>query len=252
MQIIITMAGNGERFIRAGFTRPKPLIEVDGKPMIEHVVNLFPGEEDFLFICNEKHLRETNIQEILLALRPDAKVLGVAEHNQGPVYSLLEREAGIRNDSPVIVNYCDFNMFWGYGAFQKAVRDVASASVCYRGFHPHLLGSNLYAGVRADERSFALEVREKHSFTENKMDTWQQAGTFYFRSGELLKKYCRKVMNENINHNGEFYVSLLFNPLIQDGYNSLVYPVQYFCQWGTPEDLQAYLYWSKYFNWKSQ
>ena len=53
MQIIIPMSGFGERFRRAGYSIPKPLIEVDGKPIIQHVIEMFPGEEKFIFICKK-------------------------------------------------------------------------------------------------------------------------------------------------------------------------------------------------------
>ena len=55
-QIIIPMSGFGERFRRAGYALPKPLIEVDGKPIIAHIIDLFPDEPDFIFICNQEHL----------------------------------------------------------------------------------------------------------------------------------------------------------------------------------------------------
>ena len=58
MQIVIPMSGFGERFRRAGYSVPKPLIEVDGKPIIQHVIEMFPGEEKFIFICNENHLQD--------------------------------------------------------------------------------------------------------------------------------------------------------------------------------------------------
>ena len=58
MQIIIPMSGFGERFRRAGYTVPKPLVEIDGKPIIAHVIDMFPGETDFIFICNRDHLNE--------------------------------------------------------------------------------------------------------------------------------------------------------------------------------------------------
>ena len=56
MQIVIPMSGFGERFRRAGYTVPKPLIKIDGKPIIEHVIDMFPGETNFIFICNQDHL----------------------------------------------------------------------------------------------------------------------------------------------------------------------------------------------------
>ena len=65
MQIIIPMSGLGTRFVNAGYKDPKPLIIVDNKPIIEHVVNLFPEENDISFICNDKHLKETKMKNIL-------------------------------------------------------------------------------------------------------------------------------------------------------------------------------------------
>ena len=62
MHIIIPLSGIGKRFIDSGYPVPKPLIKVEDIPIIEHVVNLFPGESKFTFICNDKHLNETNMR----------------------------------------------------------------------------------------------------------------------------------------------------------------------------------------------
>ena len=56
LQIIIPMSGFGERFRQAGYSIPKPLIEIESKPIIAHVIDMFPGENDFIFICNQEHL----------------------------------------------------------------------------------------------------------------------------------------------------------------------------------------------------
>ena len=70
MQIIIPMSGFGERFRIAGYTKPKPLIEVNNKPIIEYVVNMFPEEENISFICNENHLKDEdfNMENILYSI----------------------------------------------------------------------------------------------------------------------------------------------------------------------------------------
>ena len=65
MHIIIPMSGKGSRFIEAGFTTPKPLVQIDQKPIIEHVCDLFPGEDKFTFICNTNHLANTNLKKVL-------------------------------------------------------------------------------------------------------------------------------------------------------------------------------------------
>ena len=245
MQIIIPMAGTGERFKKAGYKEPKPLIEVDGKPMIEHVVNLFPGESNFLFICNRAHIEATDLGAVLERTAPEGVVCAVDPAKKGPAYAIIKAEHYIRDDEPVIVSYCDFSLVWDYRDFLATIKkkDPDSAAVCYTGFHPHLMGESLYAGVRADKDLNALEVREKHSFHLDKKQTWHQAGLFYFKTGALLKKYAAHVVDNGIVCNGEHYISLLFNPMIADSLSSIVYGAEHFCQWGTPEDLRDYNMW---------
>jgi len=250
MKVIIPMSGMGKRFKKAGYKKPKPLIEVDGLPIIDHVVNLFAEDDEFIFVCNTEHLsdKELGLEKHLKNIRPNAKVVGVGKHNLGPNYAILAASQFL-DDEPVFVSYCDFNLKWDREDFLNKMQALAphSASICYVGFHPHLLGPNVYAGVRVNNEGFAEEVTEKHSFTRNKMDTWQQAGLFYFSSGELLKQYCERALKEDWTLNGESYTSLLFNPMINEGFRSYVYPTEQFCQWGTPEDLEEYEAWSRYF-----
>lgn len=88
------MSGFSERFRRAGYSVPKPLIEVDGRPIIGHVINLFPGETDFMFICNEDHLTNPDyrMKEILYELCPTGKVVGIPAHKLGPIHAVRHVE----------------------------------------------------------------------------------------------------------------------------------------------------------------
>src|SRR6185369_5551432 len=146
MQIIIPMAGMGERFLAAGYTQPKPLIEVGGKTMIEHVVRLFPGEENFLFICNNQHLASSNLREVLTKLKPSAKIVGLDYEKLGPVWGTLQAVDLIVDNEPAIVTYCDFDMDWNYEDFKKEMQkqNADGAVLSYTGFHPHLFGPNNY------------------------------------------------------------------------------------------------------------
>jgi NDP-sugar pyrophosphorylase family protein len=249
MKVIIPMSGSGSRFKIAGYSAPKPLIRVDGKPIIEHVVNMFSPADEFIFICNAEHLStHVGMEATLRRIAPGSRIVRVKPHKLGPNYAILAAKDLLDND-PVFVSYCDFSLQWDRSAFLEAAKasGADSASICYKGFHPHLLGPNFYAGVRVDGNSMALEVREKFSFTPDKMDTWQQSGLFWFSSGELLKRYCERSLEEGWLLNGEAYISLIFDPMLKDGLTSLVYPAEHFCQWGTPEDLEEYEAWSRLF-----
>lgn len=247
MKIVIPMSGTGQRFLNAGYTDPKPLIPVDGKPIIEYVVNMFSGETDFVFVCNREHIAKTNMKEVLMRIAPTSKIV-VTEHRKlGAVDAVLQAEHLIADDEPVIVSYCDFNVGWNYSDFKKRITENNSdaAVTAYKGFHPHLLGPGLYASMRVDEDHWMLECREKNSFTENKMDSYQQAGLFYFRTGEILKEYFHEVVDRDLRVNNEYYVSVATQVLAENGKRVYVYPLQYFCQWGTPEDLKEYQRWSE-------
>jgi NDP-sugar pyrophosphorylase family protein len=62
MQLIIPMSGSGQRFKDQGFNLPKPLISISGRPMIQHVIDMFPGVDDVLFIVNQEHFQDSSLR----------------------------------------------------------------------------------------------------------------------------------------------------------------------------------------------
>jgi len=242
------MSGVGNRFIEAGYQDPKPLIIVDGKPIIEHVCDLFPNENKFTFICNSKHLAETSMRDILLSIKPNANIVEIPNHKLGPVYAVSLVEDLIEDEDEVIVNYCDFGTYWDYKDFLKHTRDRGAdgAIPSYKGFHPHMLGSTNYAFMR-DESQWMQEIKEKEPFTDNRMNEYASNGTYYFKKGSYVKKYFKELMQKDINLNGEYYVSLIYNLLVEDGLKVSIYDIQHMLQWGTPQDVEEYSAWSKYF-----
>ena len=248
MHIVIPMSGVGNRFIVAGYSDPKPLIVVDNKPIIEHVCDLFTAETKFTFICNSKHLSETNVREVLLRIKPNANIVEIPNHKKGPVYAVSLIENLIEDEEEVIVNYCDFGTYWDYYDFLKHTRnrDADGAIPAYKRFHPHMLGSTNYAFMR-DEEQWMLEIKEKEPFTDNRNNEYASNGTYYFKKGKFLKKYFNKLIKEDINLKGEYYVSLVYNLLVRDNLKVSIYDIQHMLQWGTPEDVEEYNTWSKYF-----
>ena len=121
MQIVIPMSGFGERFRRVGYTTPKPLIEIDGKPIVAHVVDMFPGESNFIFICNQDHLDDPSFRmvEILNQYCPTSQILGIAPHKLGPIHAVLQAAHLLDPAEPVVVNYCDFTCYWDWNHFKQ-------------------------------------------------------------------------------------------------------------------------------------
>jgi NDP-sugar pyrophosphorylase family protein len=248
LQIIIPMSGFGERFRRAGYTVPKPLIEVEGKPIIAHVIDLFPGETDFTFICNQEHLDTPayRMAEQIMHYCPTGRIAGIAPHKLGPVNAVLQAAGHLDPCAPTIVNYCDFACVWDYADFEQFVIQSGcdGAIPCYTGFHPHMMGSTSYAYVR-QESGWVSDIQEKKPYTNQPMREFASSGTYYFKSGAMmLDCFARAMARTDLLLNGEFYVSLAYKPLLEDGRTVAVYELNHFMQWGTPADLAEYNYWS--------
>ncbi len=251
IQIVIPMSGFGERFRRAGYILPKPLIEIDNKPIIAHVIDMFPGETDFIFICNQDHLSNPDyrMEEILKQYCPTCRVVGIPAHKLGPIHAVRQVGHLINPERPVIVNYCDFTCYWDWNHFKKFVAATAcvGAIPAYKGFHPHTLGSTNYAYMREDN-GWVQDIQEKQPYTDNRMEEFASSGTYYFASGKVMSDAFRQTMEQALTIGGEYYVSLSYKPLLAANYPVAVYPLQHFMQWGTPEDVAEYKGWSAAFN----
>ena len=248
MHIVVPMSGIGKRFIDAGYTSPKPLILVENRPIIAHVVDMFPGETKFTFICNGDHLRDTNMRSVLEGLVPKANIISIDPHKKGPVYAVSRIYHLIDDDEEVIVNYCDFGKDWDFTRFKEDVRShkADGAISAYRGFHPHMLGTINYAFMREKE-NWMLEIQEKKPFTNDRMSEYASDGTYYFRTGSILKKYFDMTMENHLEVNGEFYVSVVYNLLVEDSLKVRIFEIDHMLQWGTPGELKEYEHWSSIF-----
>ena len=258
MQIVIPMSGFGERFRRAGFTTPKPLIEVDGKPIIGHVIDMFPGETDFIFICNEDHLINPDYQmtQTLQKLCPTGRIVGIPAHKLGPINAVRQVEHLLDPARPVVVNYCDFTCYWDWFHFKLFVTNSACAGAipAYKGFHPHTLGTTNYAYIKEFDGgqpnhviTWAQDIQEKQPYTNNRMEEFASSGTYYFANAKLMSDAFEQTMRQNIHIGGEYYVSLAYKAMLARGDKVAIYPLQHFMQWGTPDDLHEYNIWSKTF-----
>jgi NDP-sugar pyrophosphorylase family protein len=250
MQIIVPMSGFGERFRRAGFTVPKPLIEINGKPIVAHVIDMFPGESDFIFICNQDHLNEQHyrMEAILKEYCPSGRIVGIPPHKLGPINAVRQVEHLLDTSQPVVVNYCDFACYWDWHNFKLFVKETgcAGAIPAYKGFHPHSLGSTNYAYIREAD-GWVLDIQEKQPYTDNRMEEYASSGTYYFASAQIMGEAFRKVVEQDLNIGGEYYVSLAYKHLLSNKKSVAVYPLQHFMQWGTPEDVVEFNTWSKAF-----
>jgi len=246
MQIVIPMAGSGARFIAAGYKEPKPLITLtcDHRRILEHVLDMFQEPDDeFIFICNEDHLLETNMGDELYRLRPDSNIISIPPHKKGPVYTLQPALSFLRPDEPVIVAYCDGTLKWNRQDFQQKVQGLDGCILTHTGFHPHTLSTTKMAFVK-EVQGRVVEVKEKASYTDNPWNEHASSGIYYFSKASYLKKYSARMFERNLHYGGEFYVTLLYNPMIENGLKVGYYDTEFVAILGTPEDVLNFEAWA--------
>lgn len=250
MLVIIPMSGFGERFRSQGYNLPKPLIEIEGKTFVQHVYELFSPDDEYVFICNEDHLinEKYKMEEKIKSFCPKARIVGIKSHKHGPIHAVNQVLNDYDEIREVIINYCDFTCYWDYEDFLQKIRscNAIGALPAYNGFHPHSDGKTNYAYIK-ESNLWASDIQEKKPFTSNKVAEYASSGTYYFKSVEVLKNAIDYVLEKNINTNGEYYVSMCYKYLFEKNYEVMVYPLEHFMQWGTPQDFEEYSLQSKIF-----
>lgn len=251
IQVVIPMTGYGSRFAAAGYKDLKPFIKVCGKTMIEWVVSMYDQEDTkFIFICRQEHLSKDPNFNLLYSIAKNFQVVAIKDWIKlGPANEFYRAylEGYIDKDTPTIINYCDFFCLWNSADFiDKCFGGRISGAIpCYTGFHPHLIPhKNVYASCNIDRSNFLLEIREKYSFEKDKAKAHHSPGIYYFKSGRLAQFYIEEMIQAEDKLNGEYYISLAYNYMVKDGLTVWCPDnVKYFCQWGTPEDLQEFEMW---------
>lgn len=252
MKIIIPMAGTGDRFLQQGYIDPKPLIKVDNKRIIEYICEMFDVVNDeIIFICNENHIKNTDMQQILTRIVPSCKIVSIPSHKKGAVFTVVNANINdhIDDNEEVIICYCDNPYLWEYQHFKNWVKENKSDGciLSHQGFHPHRLSPTFMAHIK-EENMRVIEIKEKEPYTNNPINEHASTGTYYFRKGEYIKKYFQQLIDLNLHHKGEFYATLVYNLLIRDELTVHVYPTDFVMVFGTPAEVENYQAWQTILN----
>jgi len=247
MKIIIPMAGTGNRFVEKGYKDPKPLIRVNGKRIIEYILEMFDDTDEFVFICNDNHLNTTNMREVLLQLKPNATIISIPEHKLGPVWTVKSAYEYINDNEEVIISYCDNPHIWDKAHFNEWINifKMDGCVLTHTGFHPHTLSKTKMAFVKnIPDTAYISEIKEKECYTDNPMNEHASTGMYYFRKGSDVKKYFDLAIERGVQYNGEYYVTLVYNLLIEDGLKVGYYDTPFVTVFGTPEEVENFEAWA--------
>lgn len=245
MKVIIPMAGLGDRFISKGYVDPKPLIKVNDRRIIEYILDMFPDEDEYIFICNEEHIKNTNMSDILYSLKPNCKIVTMSQHKKGPVYTVKTIFDLINDDDEIIISYCDNPYLWDIENFKNHVKknNLDGCILTHTGFHPHTLSDTKMAFIKEND-GIVNEIKEKECYTNNPMNEHASTGVYYFKKGEYVKKYFNQLIDLDLNYNGEYYVTLVYNLLIKNNLKVGYFDTDIVMVFGTPEEVSNFEAWN--------
>lgn len=234
------MAGEGSRFRNAGWTTPKPLIELKGKPLFVRAiesVKVAGAPMKYSFIVRQEHIDEYGIDRPIRSILPDAMVYSVEKTTRGAVETCLVAEAGIADDDAVVVMDCDLEFeSAGYRALISealacpADKATGGALVSFESDLPR------YSYAETDAGGRVLRTAEKEVISSHAL-----CGAYFFASGREFKAVAHRLLDEPVMTKPEFYVSLLYNYLLKDGAPVWLAPMEMYRSYGTPEELAQWL-----------
>lgn len=232
MNVLIPMAGAGSRFANAGYTFPKPLIEVNGKPMIQVVVENLNIEANYTFIVQKEHYEKYSLQYLLNLIAPNCNIVQVDGLTEGAACTTLLAKEFINNDAPLVMANSDQFVEWNSNECLYAFNadGVDGGIVTFEATHPKWS----YAKIGSD--GFVSEVAEKKPISSN-----ATVGIYFWKKGSDYVKYAEQMIQKNVRTNGEFYVCPVFNEAIADGKKIRVKEIERMWGIGTPEDLNYFL-----------
>ena len=234
MNVLIPMAGAGTRFAKAGYTFPKPLIEVNGKPMIQVVVENLNIEANYTFIVQKEHYEKYSLQYLLNLIAPNCNIVQVDGITEGAACTTLLAKEFIDNDEPLLMANSDQFVEWNSNESLYAFNDknVDGGIVTFEATHPK------WSYAKVGEDGFVQEVAEKKPISNN-----ATVGIYFWKKGSDYVKYAEQMIEKDVRTNNEFYVCPVFNEAILDGKRIKIKSIDKNGMWGlgTPEDLNYYL-----------
>lgn len=233
LNVLIPMAGLGSRFSDAGYSFPKPLIEIDGMPMIQAVVNSLGINAKYTYVVQQEHFNKYGLDYLLNAITPNCNIVKIDGLTDGAARTCLMASEYIDNNNPLIIANSDQIVDWNSRKFLYDLysKNADGGIATFKSSHPK------WSYARTDTNNLVLEVAEKKPISDN-----ATVGIYYWKNGSDFVKYANQMIEKNIRVNNEFYTCPVFNEAIEDGKNIYAFSVEKMWGVGTPEDLNYYLY----------
>ena len=232
LNVLIPMAGAGSRFEQAGYTFPKPLIDVQNKPMIQVVVENLNIKANFIYIVQKSHREKYNLDTLLNLITPNCKIVEVDGLTEGAACTALMAKEYINTEAPLFFANSDQFVEWDSNEFMYKMQetDADGGIVTFRATHPK------WSFAKVDENGLVTEVAEK-----NPISDIATVGYYYWKHGSDFVKYAEQMIKKDIRVNNEFYVCPVFNEAVADCKQIRTFDIPKMWGLGTPEDLKYFI-----------
>lgn len=232
LNVLIPMAGAGSRFTKAGYTFPKPLIDVKGKPMIQIVVENLNLDANFIYVVQKEHRQKYNLDTLLNLITPNCKIIETDGLTEGAACTALLAKEYIDNKDPLFFANSDQFVEWDSNEFMYKMQETNSEGgiVTFKSTHPK------WSFAKINDKGLVTEVAEK-----NPISDIATVGYYYWKHGSDFVKNAEDMIDKDIRVNNEFYVCPVFNQAIENGLNIRTFNVDGMWGLGTPEDLKYFI-----------
>ena len=232
LNVLIPMAGAGSRFEQAGYTFPKPLIEVNNKPMIQVVVENLNLDANYIYVVQKSHRLKYNLDTLLNLITPGCKIVETDGITEGAACTALLAKEYINNENPLFFANSDQFVEWDSNEFMYKMQEtqVDGGIVTFNATHPK------WSFVKINENGYVTQVAEK-----TPISNIATVGYYFWKNGSSFVKYSEQMISKNVRVNNEFYVCPVFNEAINDNLKITTFNIEKMWGLGTPEDLNHFL-----------
>lgn len=233
MNILIPMAGAGSRFTQAGYSFPKPLIEIRGKPMIQCVVENLNIDAHYIFVVQKSHYEQYNLKYVLNMIAPGCDIVQTDGITEGAACTTLLAKDLINNDEQLLITNSDQHFDWDSSDFMYSMQgdNIDGGIMTFHSTHPK------WSYVKVNELGNITEVQEKKPISE-----FATCGLYFWKRGKDYVRFAEDMIKKDLRVNGEFYVAPVYSGAIEEGHLIRNYSIKG-RMWGlgTPTDLEEFL-----------
>lgn len=238
---LIPMAGAGQRFIDAGYTLPKPLIPIDGVPMVVRAAAALPPADRWIFVCRGEQMSGGHLEQALQRHFPGASLITVDRLTEGQAATCLLAADQLPDATRLTIGACDNSMSYSRERLDDLWRRGADAIIwTFRGNPAVLRNPNAYGWVAVGDDGWATQVSCKVPISDDPIHDHAVIGAFSFRAAAEFLDVARRTIALDRRVNGEFYLDVVLDQAIRDGLRVSVLEVDQYVCWGTPDDLRAF------------